>query len=84
MRTMAISTAALAMFALAIGVAHANCARDVADAKTKVEQIKDGKTREQAASYLQRAGRELDENDEFECESAIEAIDKLAKPPAPR
>ena len=57
--------------------AFANCARDVADMTPKVAQIKDAKTRARAENYLQRASRELQENDEFECQSAIGAIEKL-------
>ena len=58
--------------------AHANCAREVQDATPKVKQIKDDKARQRAEDYLQRAARELQENDEFECQSAVDAANKLA------
>jgi hypothetical protein len=64
--------------------AHANCARDVQDAKQQVQQIKDARTRQRAEDYLQRAMRELDENDEFECQTAIGELQKLIAPKAAR
>jgi hypothetical protein len=57
--------------------AHANCARDVRDVTPQVKQIKDERTRQKAEDYLQRAMRELDENDEFECQTAIGQVQKL-------
>jgi hypothetical protein len=62
--------------------AHANCARDVQDMTQKVKQISDKQKRLRAQDYLKRAHRELSENDEFECQSAISEINKLldAKP----
>lgn len=73
-----------AMLTMFIGVswltaAHANCARDVQDEKPRVAQIKDAKARARAEDYLQRARRELDENEEFDCQTAIGVIDKIIK-----
>ena len=64
---------------VALGAAQANCARDVQDMKPRVAQIKDAKARERAQDYLQRAVRELDENEEFDCQSAIGVIEKILK-----
>jgi hypothetical protein len=58
-------------------VAYANCARDVQDITPKVQTIKDQKTRLRAQDYLHRAQRELSENDEFECQTAVGVVQKL-------
>ncbi len=67
----------LVMSLLAPGLAYGNCARDVHDITPKVEQIKDARARQRAEDYLRRAGRELDENDEFECQTAVGAAQKI-------
>jgi hypothetical protein len=56
----------------------------VQDAKQQVQQIKDARTRQKAEDYLQRAMRELDENDEFECQTAIGELQRLIAPKAAR
>jgi len=69
-----------ALFIIAIcapGLAYGNCARDVQDMAPKVQHIKDGQARQKAKDYLNRAKRELNENDEFECQTAIGAAQKL-------
>lgn len=63
--------------------AWSNCERDLSDVKSFVPQIKDDKSRERAAYYVVRAERELDEGDEFDCQSAVAAVTKLIAPAPP-
>lgn len=58
-------------------LAQANCERDLADVKAMLPQIKDDKARMRAHYYVVRADRELDEGDEFDCQSAVDAVTKL-------
>jgi hypothetical protein len=74
---MRVRNAAILLALVAPGMAYGNCAREVHDITPKVRQIKDARARQRAQDYLNRAARELDENDEFECQTAVGAVQKI-------
>ncbi len=62
---------------------RADCERDVQDLKPVVTHMQDHRIQRRAQDYLKRAVRELDEGDDFDCQTAVDAINKMMLVPAP-
>jgi hypothetical protein len=65
---------------LAFGAAHADCAGEVAALAPKVAAVQPAAHRVRIEGFLERARRELLENDETECGFAVQRVREALAP----